>query len=150
MLIFWLSQRQYFTLRMQEKALYGCSVPPDSIETEPVSSTLETSLLAGLNIWLVLELYPACKCVSKSIPSSVDICPDRWVYGEGIKNYLKDKCLIDSQPTFLILYFLTIKMSLTSRARKPNHVESRNSLELIFANIRGLSSFFADSKSLLQ
>ena len=41
-------------------------------------------------------------------------------------------------------------MSLTSRARKPNHFESRNSLELIFANIRGLSSFFADSKSLIE
>lgn len=58
---------------MQEKTLYGCSVPADSTETEPVSSTLESSLLAGLNIWLVLELYPLCKCVSKSISSSVDI-----------------------------------------------------------------------------
>lgn len=42
-------------------------------------------------------------------------------------------------------------MSLTtSRARKPNHFESRNSLEVIFVNIRGLSSFFADSNSFLE
>ena len=58
---------------MQEKTLYGCSVPADSIATKPVSNTLVTSLLTGLNIWLVLELYPACKCVSRSIPSSVGI-----------------------------------------------------------------------------
>ena len=31
------------------------------------------------------------------------ICYDIWVLSDGHKNYFKDKCLIHSQPTFLIL-----------------------------------------------
>ena len=37
------------------------------------------------------------------------ICYDIWPISEGQKNYLKDKCIQDSQPTFLYLTYLNLK-----------------------------------------
>ena len=53
-----------------------------------------------------LQLYPVVWIFLRSLGV---ICYDRWVISEGHKNYLKDCCLMNSQPTFLFLtYFNSI------------------------------------------
>ena len=51
----------------------GCTVPPDSKETELGSSNQEPSPSAGKNTRVVLVLCHACKCVPRAISSGVDI-----------------------------------------------------------------------------
>ena len=51
----------------------GCTVPPDSKETELGSSDQEASLLAGKNTGIVLVPRRAWKCVPKAISGCVDI-----------------------------------------------------------------------------
>ena len=36
------------------------------------------------------------------------ICYDRWVLSVGRKNYFKDWCLMNPQPTFLFLTYLNL------------------------------------------
>ena len=82
------------------------------------------------------------------------ICHDTWVLSEGHKNYLKDWCLMNSQPTFLVLTSFELnKMAILSKGCKPDNFESHNSLNLCLTNTPGLSSnfvkceFFLGSKS---
>ena len=51
----------------------GCTVPPDSKETELRSSDQETSPSAGKNTGMVLVLCRAWKCVHTAISGGVDI-----------------------------------------------------------------------------
>ena len=70
---------------------------------------------------------------------------------EGHKNYSKDWFLMNSQSTFVVLTFFKLnEMAIVSKERKPNNLESHNSLKLSFTNIRGLRLKFADCKSLLE
>ena len=53
--------------------LSGCTVQPDSNETELGSSNQEASLSAGKNTEVVLVPYSILKCVPTAISSDVDI-----------------------------------------------------------------------------
>ena len=66
------------------------------------------------------------------------------------KNYCKDWCLMNSQPTFLFLTNLNLIMTILLKACKPDNVESRNSLKLSFTIIWGLHSNFIDCESFLE
>ena len=89
----------------------GCIVLPASKEIEAGSSSQGASPSAGKNTRGVLVPYRAWKCVPTAISSGgVDIprslcviCYDRSALSEGHKNYFKDWCLMNSQPTFLFL-----------------------------------------------
>ena len=61
------------TLRIQEYALSGCTVPPDSRETEIGSSDQEASPSAGKNSGVVLVACREWKCVPTAISVGVDI-----------------------------------------------------------------------------
>ena len=51
-----------------------------------------------------LQLFPVVWIFARSLGV---ICCNRWVLRESHKNYVKDQCLMNSQPTFLFLiYFL--------------------------------------------
>ena len=65
------------------------------------SGNQEVFTSAGKNTDIVLVLCLTWKYVFTAGPGGTDI-------SEGHKNYFKDWCLMNSQPTFLILtYFLT-------------------------------------------
>ena len=84
--------------------LSGCTVPPDSKETEPGSSDQEASPSAGKITGVVLVPCRAWKCVPTAISAGVDFSEvPPWVsfLSEGPKIYFKDWCLMNSQPTFL-------------------------------------------------
>ena len=53
--------------------LSGCTVPPDSKETELGSSNQEASPSAGKNTRVVLVPFRAWKCVPTAISGGVDI-----------------------------------------------------------------------------
>ena len=72
----------------------GCTVPPDSKETELGSSNQESSPLAGKNNGIVLVSCHTWKCVPTAISSGVDIFEDHH-------NNFKDWCFMNSQPIFL-------------------------------------------------
>ena len=61
------------TLRIQEYLLSGCTVPPDSRETEIGSSDQEASPSAGKNTGVVLVACREWKCVPTAISDGVDI-----------------------------------------------------------------------------
>ena len=64
------------------------------------------------------------------------------------KNYFKNWCLLNSQPTFLFLTQWII--AILSKGCKPDKFEPHNSLNLSSANIRGLHSNFVEWESLLD
>ena len=53
------------------------------------------------------------------------ICSDGWVLSEDHKNYFKDWCLINSQPTFLLLTYLSLVyiMAILLKACNPDNFE---------------------------
>ena len=60
-------------MRMQEWVFSGCTVPPDSKETELGSSNQEASSSAGKKTRIVLVPCCAWTCVPTAISSGVDI-----------------------------------------------------------------------------
>ena len=68
------------------------------------------------------------------------------------KIYLKDWCLINSQPTFLFLTLFVTQyiIVISSKGCKPENFEPYISLKLSFANIRGLHSNFVECESCLE
>ena len=71
------------------------------------------------------------------------ICYERWVLWKGHKNFFKDWCLKNSQPTFLFnIFFIQWIMVILSKGCKPENSESHNSLKLSITNIRDLRSNF--------
>ena len=110
---FWLTQTWLVTLRIQEWVFSGSTVPPDSKETifESSNPKASPSTCKNTRIALVIALLPChtWKCVPTAISGGVDIpvvpsviCYNRGVLIKGHKNYLKDWCLIKSQPTIPI------------------------------------------------
>ena len=86
----------------------GCNVPHDSKESELGSSDQDTSPWASKNIGVVLVPCLRMEVRPTAISSGVHISEDpgchllRQVSSQwGSKNYFKDWCLINSQPTFL-------------------------------------------------
>ena len=77
------------------------------------------------------------------------ICYDRWVLSEGHRNYFKDCCLVNSQPTLLFSTYLN-SMVILSKTSKADNFESQNSLKLSFTNIWGLYSNFVDFIAFLE
>ena len=83
---------------------FGCTVPPDSQETELRSSNQEVSPSADKNTRVVLVSYCACSV-------SLQLFLVMWTFHvsgchllqQMSKRYFKDWCLMNSQPTFLIL-----------------------------------------------
>ena len=96
-----------------------------------------------------LQLFPVVEIFLRFL--SV-ICYDRWVLCEGHKNYLKDWCLMNSQPTFLFLTYLNLWiMTILAKASKSDNFEPHNSLsQLIFTSIWGLRSNFVDCKFFVE
>ena len=101
-IFFWLSQTWLVTFDL------GCTVPPDSKETELGSSNQEAFPLAGKKNRVVfsatfahgsasLQLFLVVRIFLRSLGV---ICYNRWVLSEGYKNYFKDCCLMNSQSTF--------------------------------------------------
>ena len=65
------------------------------------------------------------------------------VLSEDQKNYFKDWCLMNSQPTKWI-------MAILSKVCKSDNFEPQNSLKLSFTNIRGCHLNFVDCESFLE
>ena len=64
LILLWLSRTYPDTLRIQEYMFSGCTVPPDSKETELGSSNQETSQSAGKNtgiVLVVMSLREVCR-----------------------------------------------------------------------------------------
>ena len=84
----------------------GCTVPPDSKETKLESSDQEVSPSAGkytkvvlvAHVSVSLQLFPMVKIFLRFLGL---ICFDKLVLKESHKNYFKNWCLVNSQPTFL-------------------------------------------------
>ena len=70
---FWLSQTWPVTFRIQEQVFSGCTMLPDSKETELGSSDQEASTSTGKNTGIVLVPCRAWKCDPTAIPGGVDI-----------------------------------------------------------------------------
>ena len=96
---------------------------------------------ASLQLFLVVWIFRRSPWV---------ICYDTWLLSDGHKNFFKDWCLMNSQPTFLFLTYLNLIMAILSKACKPDNFESHNSLKLSFTNIWGLRSNFVDCESFLE
>ena len=94
---------------------------------------------ASLQLFLVVWIF---------LRSVGVICYDRWVLSEGHKNYFKDWCLMNSQPTFLFL--LQWIMAILSKGWKPDNSESCTSLKLSFTNVWGLCLNFAECETFLE
>ena len=58
----------------------GCTVPPDSKETELGSNNQEASPSAGKNTVVVLVPCRAWKCVTTAISGDVDISEVPWCF----------------------------------------------------------------------
>ena len=71
----------------------------------------------------------------------------RWVFTECLRNYFKDWCLMNSQPTFLIFNSFLTQLAILSEVSEPDNFESHDSLKLSFVNIWGLWSNFIDRES---
>ena len=101
---------------------------------------------------------PTVKCVPRNIPvvwifprSLGVICYDRWVPSEGHKNYFKDWCLMNSQPTFVFnLLLAQWIITILSKGCKLDNFEPQNSLKLSFTNIWGLPFNFLECESFLE
>ena len=86
---------------------------PDSKETELGSSDQAASSSAGRTTRVILVPCHTWKCVPTAISGGVlrylrslcVICYDRWVFSVGCKNYFKDWCFMNSQPTFPFLTY---------------------------------------------
>ena len=63
-------------------------------------SSMSTHRSMFLQLFLVMWIF---------LRSLGVICYNRWVLSEGHKNYFKDWCLVNSQPTFLFLTYLNLK-----------------------------------------
>ena len=69
---FWLSQTLPVTLKIQEWVFSGCTVPPNSKDTELKSSDQETSPSASKNTGIVLMSCYIWKCVPTDFSSGAD------------------------------------------------------------------------------
>ena len=54
-----------------------------------------------------LQLFPVVWIFLRTLGV---ICYDRWVLSEGHKNYFKDWCLMNLQPTFLFLTYVNLRI----------------------------------------
>ena len=82
----------------------------------------------------------------------MEVFPQLCVLSGVHKNYFKDRCLTNAQPTSLLFdLFLTkwIMVKLSKRC-KPVKFELRNSLKLNLANIQGLCSNFVYCESFIE
>ena len=79
LILFWLSQTWHVTLKIQEKVFFGCTLLRCG------------DIFGGVDISEVLG------------------CHLRWVLSVCHKNYFKDWCLMNSQPTFLFLTYVNLK-----------------------------------------
>ena len=97
---------------------------------------------ASLQLFLVVWI---------SLRSLSVICYGRWNLSKGHKNYFKDWCFMNSQPTFPLLTYLNFWiMAILSKACKLDNFESHNSLKLSFTNIWDYCLNFADWESFLE
>ena len=79
---------------------------PDTKDTElGISDNQKASPSAGKNTGIVLVPCHAWKCVPTAISGGVDISEIPGVLREGHKNFFKNWCLRNSQPTFLFLTY---------------------------------------------
>ena len=79
------------------------------------------------------------------------ICYDRLVLSGGHKNYFKDWCLMNSQPTFLFLTYLkSLNYGHMIKIMYADNLELHNSLKFSFGNIRGLHLNFVDFECFLK
>ena len=91
---------------------YGCTVLPDSKETELENSNQEAYPLPGKNTEVALV---PCLCMEVCLYSYFQWWRYLWApwvsfitTDEGQINYFKDLCLMNSEPTLLILGYLNI------------------------------------------
>ena len=110
----------------------GCTVLPDSKEIELGSGDQEASPSTGKVLFAhgsaSLQLLPVVWIFLRSLGV---ICYGRWVLKEGHKNYYKDCCLTNSQPTFQFLTYLNLmNMVILPKACKPDNFESHTQLSL--------------------
>ena len=80
-----------------------------------------------------LQLFPVVWIFLRSLGV---ICYDRLVLGEGHKNYFRDWCLINSQPTVILFNLFKLNELWPCYQKgllcKPDNFESHNSLKLSF------------------
>ena len=139
LILFWLSQTWPVNLRIQEWVFSGCTVPPDSKETELGNSGQEASPSAGKNTGIVLVPSRVWKCVPKAVSGDVDIskvpgCHLLWQMSSqwGSQKFLQG--LVSHElTTYLSIFdkFLTQRiMAILSKGSKPDKFEPHISLKL--------------------
>ena len=118
----------------------GYTVPPDSKETKVGSSDQEAFPLVGKNAGIVLVSCHAWKCDPTAISGGVDISkvPECHLLRQisfqwGHKNFFKDLCLMNSQPTFLFLTYFQLNELL------PYYQKDVNQITLNHATLQNLN-----------
>ena len=138
---------------------FGCTVPPDSKETEHGSNNEETSPSAGKNTGIVLVSYRSWKCVPTAISGGTDIskvceCPllRQMSSQRGWQKLLQG--LVSHELTSYLsisnVFLTQWIMGILSIGCKPNNFEPHNSLKHSFTNIRILRSNFVECESFLE
>ena len=131
----------------------GCTVPPDSKDTELGSSYQEASPLAGKNTGVVLVPCGAWKCVSTPNSSDADISeiPGSHLLWQVISLWGSQKLIQGFVSHKLTPYLSVFNLFLTqwtktilSKGCTPDNFESHNSLKISFKNVRGFHLNFVE------
>ena len=79
------------------------------------------------------------------------ICYNRWILSEGHEKYFKDRCVLNSQPTFSIFKLFKLNELWPYDQEHVNQIIlNHNSLKLSVTNIWGLHSNFVDCESFFE
>ena len=145
------------TLRIQESLSSGCTVPPDSKETEIGSSNQEASPSAGKNTGVVLVPYLTWKCVPTAIFGGADISKVPgwhllWLMSSQWSPKLLQGLVFHELTAYFSVFdlFLTQGIMAISKGCKLDNFVSHNSLKLSCNNIWGLCSNFVECESFLE
>ena len=131
----------------------GCTVLPDSKETELGSSNQEASPSAGKNTGIVLVPCRAWKCVPTAI-SEVPGCHLLWQMSSQWGSQKLLQGLVSHElAAYLSVFNLFLTewiMAILSKQCKPDSFEPHNFLKLSFRNFLGLHSNFVECESFLE
>ena len=134
----------------------GCTVPPDSKETELGSSNQEASPSVGENTGIVLVPFHSWKCVPQLFPvvwifSEIPGChllrqmSFQWGSQKSLQGLVSHELI-----AYLHVFHLFLThwiMAILSKRSKPDNFEPHNSLKLSFTNTWGLHSNFVACES---
>ena len=137
----------------------GCTLLPDSKETELGSNNQKASPSAGKNTGIILVSRCTLKCIPAVVSggayiSEVPGCRLLW---QMSYQWGSQKLLLGLLSNELVAYLSVFKLFLTqwimallSKGCKPDNFEPHNSLKLSFTSFLGLCSNFVECESFLE